>query len=137
MPLREKEWLCGWDCEIIYSESGYNEKGCTWKNRYYGGDAIWTVVSYKKDPVLEFEAVIFVKGSMTVNFSITLQANYDGTSNAIITQTYTATSGKGNRFISGKTGESYKIFLSRVEKAMNYFLSTGKMLKEKACTGPM
>ncbi len=126
-PVREKEWVGGWDYRMIYSDSGLNEKGCTFKNRFFGGEALWTVVSYSKENY-EFEAVIFVKNRLVVNFYIKLNKNDGGTTDARITQTFTALSGKGNKFIGNNTEEKYAKTMAGIEKSMNYFLEHGRMI---------
>jgi hypothetical protein len=37
-PKREEEWIPGWECETIWSTTGYNEEGNALLSRYKGKD---------------------------------------------------------------------------------------------------
>jgi hypothetical protein len=41
-PVREYEWLDGWECEMIYSTSGIAEDSCIFKTAH-AGRMIWSV----------------------------------------------------------------------------------------------
>ena len=126
-PVREKDWVVGWNYEMIYSESGYNENGCTFKSEFSGEDAIWTVITYDREKY-DLEAVIFVKDMLVVKFLIRLGENEDGTTNALISQTFTSISEKGSHSICENTEELYSKYLAGLEKSMNYYLENGKMI---------
>ena len=32
-PARECDWIQGWDCELIYTDSGYAEDNCVFQTR--------------------------------------------------------------------------------------------------------
>jgi len=35
-PLREYEWIEGWQCEMLHSDSGIAEKNCVFRTRFPG-----------------------------------------------------------------------------------------------------
>ena len=48
-PVREKEWLRGWDYKMIYSESGFAEKGCIFETDNDFGSFQWVMTKYDKN----------------------------------------------------------------------------------------
>ena len=46
-PKREEEWIPGWECETIWSNSGYNEEGAIFRTmKPYGTELYWTTLQY-------------------------------------------------------------------------------------------
>ena len=49
-PVREKEWLEGWDCTLVHSQSGLIEKNCVFTTSHHGGsETVWLVTQYDAD----------------------------------------------------------------------------------------
>ena len=49
-PEREREWIDGWDYEMMYSESGYAESGCVFTTTFPPeGPTIWTFTEHIPD----------------------------------------------------------------------------------------
>jgi hypothetical protein len=47
-PVRERDWLPGWRCKMIYSSSGLAEKDCVFSVDSRGfGEEIWTCTQYQ------------------------------------------------------------------------------------------
>jgi hypothetical protein len=129
-PVREYEWLYGWNCEMIYSESGIAEEGCVFTTKFPGEEEETVWVMTDKD--LENHTVQYVRvtpGCRVVDLLISLENNSDGCTNAHITYTITALSEIGNAFIDSQAGKEFTDLKNRMEKSMNHFLKTGRMLK--------
>ncbi len=48
-PVREKDWLDGWDYRMIYSSSGLIEKDCVFTTLHHGKfETVWHVTQYDK-----------------------------------------------------------------------------------------
>lgn len=127
-PVREAEWLDGWQYAMIYSESGLVEEGAVFSTPHEGEtDTVWIVT--KHDPGRrQIEFVRFTPASRTCVLRIAVGANGENSSFVDISYTYTGTTPAGNAFIESLTQE---IFLEAVvfwEKSMNHFLATGKLL---------
>ncbi len=62
-PVREKEWLDGWNYKMIYSESGTAEDGCVFTTPSQGEfESIWTVTNYDRANFkIAFVKVLLVK----------------------------------------------------------------------------
>ena len=44
-PKREEQWIPGWECETIWSHSGYNEEGAIFRTtKPYGTELYWTTL---------------------------------------------------------------------------------------------
>ena len=127
-PVREAEWLDGWQYAMIYSKSGLIEEGAVFSTPHEGeADAVWIVT--KHDPgKREIEFARFTPASRICVLRIAVSAKAENSSYVDIAYTYTATTPAGNAFIESLKEE---VFLEAVvfwEKSMNYFLDTGKKL---------
>lgn len=125
-PEREKEWLDGWDCEMIYSRSGFAEPGCTFRTELPAeGRAYWLMTRHV--PPREGEYVRFVAGKMFVALAFRLQAERGGTV-MDVTYTYTGVTDAGNEFIARQADNEFARVVRRMESALGHFVATGKML---------
>lgn len=61
-PVREYEWIDGWTCKMIYSESGYAEKDCVFTTCFPRGlEEIWSVSAYDPDRhIIQFVVTSFL-----------------------------------------------------------------------------
>lgn len=126
-PEREKEWLDGWDYEMIHSRSGYAEPGCTFRTDLPPeGEAYWLMTRHL--PPHEAEYVRFVPGLMFVVLSLRLTAR-DGGTDLFAACSHTAVSPRGNSFLASQTADQIADRFRRLESALNHFLATGAMLK--------
>lgn len=127
-PVREAEWLDGWQYAMIYSASGLIEEGAVFSTPHAGeGDTVWIVT--KHDPKeREIEFTRFTPDSRICVLKIAVRPGAERKSFVDIAYTYTATTPAGNGFIDRLTEE---VFLAAVvfwEKSMNHFLETGEKL---------
>lgn len=127
-PVREKEWLQGWDYSMIYSESGFAEKGCVFRTENDFGSYQWIMTKYdSRDCGVQF--VKFIHNKMVVIIDIQLT---DGKGNIVycdIDYTFTAI----NDDVIGQmheenTQEVFNGHMKLWEGSINYFLETGRML---------
>jgi hypothetical protein len=127
-PVREAEWLDGWQYAMIYSASGLVEEGAVFSTPHAGeGDTVWIVT--KHDPgKREIEFARFTPDSRTCVLKIAVSANTDHGSFVEIAYTYTATTPAGNDFIVRLTEETFLAAVVFWEKSMNHFLRTGEKL---------
>ncbi|MCP4108179.1 MAG: hypothetical protein GY749_21985 [Desulfobacteraceae bacterium] len=129
-PVREAEWLDGWQYKLIYSESGFAEEGCVFSTSQEGEeDTVWGITKHDKEK-FEVEFVRFTHDSRMCVLKIAVRPKDSHVSNVYISYIYTGITHNGNNFIDNFTEE---IFLDAVrfwEKSMNYFLETGDKLKK-------
>ena len=131
-PVREAEWLDGWDYELIYSASGYAEKDCVFKSKHVGEpDTIWLITEHDTENYrIGFARV--TPGSRVAKVEIGLRENADGTTSAEVTYVVTALSEEGNRFVEGYTEESFRRAMRWWEQSMNHYLKRGEKLRRES-----
>ena len=128
-PVRERDWLHGWDCNMVYSESGLAEAGAVFTTPGSGGevDTIWLIT--RRDAgnhVIEFARITPDSRAVKLEFVVTGQE--DGNSYVDICYQVTALNESGNRFTTGYSEEKFQKVMQFWEKSMNHYLATGKML---------
>lgn len=134
-PVREADWLDGWDYELIYSESGYAEEGCVFKSRHPGEpETLWLITKHDKENY-QIEFARITPGLKLGKVSIQLKDNWDGTTRAGITYTFTALSQAGNAFIDSFTEERFIESMIWWEKSMNYYLKNATRLTKDIESG--
>jgi hypothetical protein len=127
-PVREAEWLDGWQYAMIYSASGLIEEGAVFSTPHDGEkDTVWIVT--KHDPEgREIEFARFTHESRTCVLRIAVRAHAAHSSFVDISYTYTGTTPAGNEFIDRLTEAAFVDAVVFWEKSMNYFLETGRKL---------
>ncbi len=127
-PVREAEWLDGWQHSMIYSESGLVEEGAVFSTPHDGEvDTVWIVTKHNPGK-RQVEFVRFTHASRICVLRIAVSPKTENSSFVDISYTYTATAPEGNAFIEGLTEEAFLKAVVFWEESMNYFLATGKKL---------
>jgi hypothetical protein len=129
-PVREAEWLDGWNYRMIYSRSGLVEEGAVFSTSHPGeADTIWMVVHHDpKNYRVDFAR--FTPKSKTCLLKIAVRPKEMQQSLVDISYTYTAIASEGNEFIDHFTEAAFLEAVTFWEKSMNFYLETGKMLKK-------
>ncbi|PAB55995.1 hypothetical protein [Anaeromicrobium sediminis] len=126
-PVREKEWLQGWNYDMVYSKSGYAEKGCVFQTNNEFGSFQWVMTKYDIEK-FEIQFVKFIQNKMVVMIDIDL---IDGEADSVycnIQYTFTALNDEviNNMHEENKT-EHFNKHMKLWEDSLNYFLKTRKM----------
>ena len=127
-PVREKDWLDGWEYKMIHSNSGIAEEGCVFSTPHHGeAETIWIVTKY--NPV-DFEIAFarLTPGESVVRISIKLVAFDTNYTNAFIEYEYTSLSAEQSNYLENKVEKDFKDSMLWWEKAINYYLKTGELL---------
>jgi hypothetical protein len=126
-PVREHDWLPGWQARIVFTESGFAEKGCVFTTTGdQGNEAVWTVSRHEPGQgVVEF--VVVVGGLYVTVLDIALHREADGT-RVEWQRTYTPLSEAGERAIASITPEGFAAYLGRLEAQLDHYLATGEAL---------
>jgi hypothetical protein len=129
-PVREAEWVPGWEYRLVYSQSGFAEDECVFTTpNDDGSETTWIVTGY--DPAKFHIAFSWVHpGVMAVQISIALMAKADGQTTAFIRYTYTGLSPEGNQKIASYDRKWFEQKMLGWEAAINHFLRTGKKIAE-------
>jgi len=129
-PVREKDWIDGWNCKMIHSISGLIEKNCVFTTKHHGDlETIWHVTQYDKENYsIEFLRVTLNENTVRIN--IHLEKIDESNTKTHISYLYTIL---GIYQVKEKMSQIEQSFLESMtywEKAINYYLKTGKMLKK-------
>jgi hypothetical protein len=122
-PKREEEWIPGWECETIWSNSGYNEEGAVFRTtKPYGAELYWTTLRYDiQSKIVDF--LITAPHLYMFRFKIEIQEVGDGSLSITFTQVFTSISDEGNALLKGYEREDYKQRLKQLEHFMNSYLA--------------
>jgi len=128
-PVREAEWVPGWQYHLIYSSSGVAEAGCMFTTPNEGrSETTWIVTEY--DPLAFRIAFVWVNpGLIATQLQIQLQPASDGLTSAHIQYTYTGLSAEGNKEVGRYNEAWFRDKMQGWETAINHYLRTGKCIE--------
>jgi len=128
-PVREYDWLDGWACDMIYSESGLAENNCVFKSEFVSGmEATWVTTKRDEENFL-FEFIILFPELAVTRMDISLEDNEDGTTTLHWVRTFTGLSEGGNQLLAHFSGEPFNQRMDWLVKSLNHYFKTGEMLK--------
>jgi hypothetical protein len=129
-PVKEAEWLDGWDYNLIFSHSGFAEKGCVFISRSAGEkDTIW-LITKRDDAAHETVFARITPESRAAEVTVCIEDGGGQTSRVHISYTITAITEEGNRFIENFTEENFVKDMRFWQATMNHYLATGKALPQ-------
>jgi hypothetical protein len=128
-PVREKDWIDGWEYKIIHSKSGVIEKDCVFTTPQHGElETVWHVTQHDKmNYKIEFLRITPTENVVRIN--IRLERIAEQKTKVFIDYQYTALNENQNKFISTDLEQSFIESMQWWEKAINHYLATGTMLK--------
>jgi hypothetical protein len=131
-PVREAEWVPGWEYQLFYSQSGVAEDGCVFSTPNDAGpDTIWMVTNY--DPAGFRIAYAWVQpGMIATQLRISLAPAPGSKTNTCIRFLYTGLSAAGNAALERYTPEWFRNKMESWQRAINHYLVTGKLLQAAA-----
>ena len=127
-PVREADYLEGWDYTMIHSESGLAEMGCVFSTPHHGDqNTIWTVSQYdRSNHLIEFIRV--TPGQELVKIAIQLRGVDGDKTRARIEYTITPLTEERGSYLENDHEEHFQADLFYWEEALNYYLITGERL---------
>lgn len=126
-PVREYEWIDGWRCELVYSRSGFAEKGAVFTTDFRAeGPSIWTVSRYERDRAIEFVVVFPRSHVMTIEIAATPLA--PDRTRLVWACSFTSLTGP-NAFVEGIDQASFDLHQERFDRALEHYCTTGAMLR--------
>jgi hypothetical protein len=122
-PVREADWIEGWDPVVVWSLSGVAEPDCVFTTRAGESTATWFVTRH--DPAAGFVEMLKIVPEVTA-CRLTIQLrNAAAGCDATITYSHTSLGPQGDAFVAGFTEAHYAGFMRDWEARMNHFLETG------------
>ena len=134
-PAREADWIPDWDCELVYTDSGYVEKDCIFKTDESNaiGDGIWVFSGFEANRYLEF---VRVQEDMVSHAHLAVTDNNDGTVTATWNVVNTGLTEKGNKQVDKMLAEGDP-HGGALTKMLDHYLKKGKTAKRSSLIGGM
>ncbi len=126
-PVREKEWVNGWNPRLVLTESGVAEPGCIFVTPGLPQDAVWIMTDVDPES-LHLEILKVIPGVVVGMIDIQLRADGKRSTFADISYTYTSISDYGDEMLADLTEEHFRSFMETWENEINHFLTTGTLL---------
>ncbi len=125
-PVREAEWVPGWEYRLVYSKSGIAELGCVFTTpNDDGSHTTWMTIEYEAARRIGFVWMWPKMVAARLRFELEpaggkthLHARYE----------YTGLSEKGNAEVDRYTEEWFAAKMEHFEAALNHYLANGKMI---------
>lgn len=127
-PVREAEWIDGWEPLLVLSESGVAEPDCVFVTQDIPCDAVWYVTRHEPDRRL-VEMLKIVPELTVCKLTIEVVPAAAGCA-ATITYCHTSLGPPGDALIDSFSQENYERFMRDWEGRMNHFLTHGEALRK-------
>ncbi len=128
-PIREKEWIDGWDARVLWSRSGVAEDNAMFATHIESGET-WVTTRYEPER-FRVEYTIFAGGHAVLRMDLALADAGHGTTRWTTRRTYTGLDVLGRALISRTTERQVLDDQDRLARQLEYFLANGKMLVER------
>lgn len=123
-PVREADWIEGWDPHLVISESGLAEPDCVFTTDAENTEAVWYVTRHRPGFV---EMLKITPGVTACRLTIELAEAAHGC-DATVTYAHTSLGPAGDEFVAGFSAEYYEGFVREWEARLNHYLRTGEKL---------
>ena len=121
-PVREADWIDGWNPSLVVSSSGVAEPDCVFVTSATPADAIWYVTRH--EPQAGFVEMLKITPGLTAcRLSIQLRA-IEGGSEADVTYCHTSLGPEGDAFVASFTEDYYRKFMQDWESRLNRYLGS-------------
>lgn len=125
-PVREADWIEGWNPRSVISVSGVAERDCVFVTAATPSDAIWYITRH--EPENGFVEMLKITPLVTAcRLTIELRPSMGG-SEAVVTYTHTSLGPEGDAFVAGFTDDYYREFMRDWEERLNHYLVHGRAL---------
>jgi len=125
-PVREADWIEGWDPRVVYSTSGLVERDCVFVTAASPQDAVWMVT--RLEPEAGIVEMVKIAPEVTACILRIVVEPAPGGSAATVTYSHTSLGPQGDEFVAAFTEEFYRGFMEDWERRLNHYLGTGKRL---------
>jgi len=125
-PVREAEWIDGWDPLLVISASGIAEPDCVFITSAVPRDAVWYVTRH--EPRRWFVEMIKTTPAVTACRVTILLRPAAGGCEADVTYSHTSLGPNGDEFVASFTEDFFRGFMQQWEARLNHFLRHGKAL---------
>lgn len=121
-PVREADWIEGWDPLVVLSDSGVCEEDCIFTTEASPIDAVWYVTRHQAPSFLQ---MLKITPAVTVcKIDIALKLSSEGCT-AEVSYEHTSLGPAGDAVLDAFTEDNYRRFMLEWEARLNHFLATG------------
>lgn len=125
-PVREYDWIPGWECRLVYTASGAAELGCVFQTDRPGeGVDTWLVSRFEPARRISF---VRVNPLRTIHYDIRLTPREGGATRLDWEQEITAIDEAGDRHVAALREEDFAAMIDRLESMLDHYLRTGEAL---------
>ena len=129
-PVREAEWIPGWDPPLVVSSSGVAERDCVFVTRAQPRDAIWYITRHEPEAGV-LEMIKITPAVTACRLTILLRGTKKGCE-AEVTYSHTSLGPKGDEFVASFTESFYRTFMRDWESRLNHHLQHGMAVGKNA-----
>jgi len=129
-PVREADWLPGWDPLLVISASGLAEPDCVFVTSSQPSDAVWYVTRHEPQAGL-VEMIRITPAVTACRLTIQLRATPGGCE-AEVTYSHTSLGPQGDEFVASFTEDFYRRFMQEWESKLNHYLRHGIALPQES-----
>ena len=128
-PVREYEWIESWECEMVFSVTGFAELDGIFRtlDSVSGLEDTWVISRHESPDLVEF---IRWNSRRVIHYSISLKALGPGRTESEWRQVITGLGEEGNKSVRDLDGKGFETMCRMEERMLNYFLKTGKKLAQ-------
>ena len=119
-PVREVDWVDGWDPLVVYSTSGVAEQDCVFVTESENKKTFWFVTIHDKEENF-VEMVNITPGYMAKRLQISLKES-DEITLAEVVYVITSLGPLGDNYIANMTDVAYAEWMSEWERDLNAYL---------------
>lgn len=125
-PTREKDWIDGWDADLVYTDTGYVESDCIFTTPPSNiiGPGLWIFTRLKPNELVELVRII--DNNLVEHVRIDVKDNGDGTSIGTWTLKFTALNEQGNEMLEAMPDDDP--LLKKVVYGLQHYLKTGELM---------
>ena len=125
-PVLEYQWIPGWSCTMMYSDSGVAEKNAIFSTReMFRKKVLWTTITYEPNRFIEYLLVMGQDG--VVRLSITLEEKGPGETHVHWRMLFTAISYLAKKILPKTySEEKFQAMLLKRKNELNRYLVTKK-----------
>lgn len=123
-PAREADWIPGWDCELVYTSTGYVEPDCifsTGDDNPFGAGT-WVIYDHRANESLE---LVKLSSDLALQMRIAVSPGAGGGTRGRWTLTMTGLTPAGNALVEAMPDQDPR-FLALLD-CLEHYLSTGRM----------
>jgi hypothetical protein len=126
-PVREAEWIEGWDPPLVITASGVAEPDCVFTTGAAPRQAVWYVTRH--EPAAWLVEMIKITPDVTAcRLTIRLRPAAGG-SEAEVTYSHTSLGAEGDAFVASFTEDFYRNLMQDWEARLNHYLRHGSALR--------